>query len=146
MFKKIKITAINLNQRLPLADFVRLPQLTHLIQLISSFVQTAKPELDVSEKVDKNVQHKGSTRAGLGTPYLNNTPTLQTREVIQWGTRMKTQNVSKATAWTKTQEHIYLSIIQTSSKQAKNSYNTYQSHNSPYTSATEPQWAFPMQL
>ncbi len=54
------------------AHFVCLPYQTHLIQLISTFVETAKPELGVSDKGDiKNVQGRGACRTGLKTTSLH---------------------------------------------------------------------------
>ncbi len=48
-----------------------LPNQTHLSQLISSLVQTARPELGVSDKGDKqNMQGRGAWRRGLKTTGL----------------------------------------------------------------------------
>ncbi len=50
------------------AHFVCLPYQTHLIQLISSSVETARPELGVPDKGDiQNVQGRGACRTGLKT-------------------------------------------------------------------------------
>lgn len=49
--------------------FVCLPHLTHMIQLISSLVETTRPE--VSDKGDiQNVQCRGAPRTRLKTPGL----------------------------------------------------------------------------
>ncbi len=54
------------------AHFVCLPYQTHLIQLISSSVETARPELGVPDKGDiQNVQGRGACRTGLKTTVLD---------------------------------------------------------------------------
>ncbi len=51
-----------------------LPYLTHLFQLISSLVETAKPELGVSDKGDvQNMQCLGASRTVLKTSGLGHT-------------------------------------------------------------------------
>ncbi len=50
------------------AHFVCLPYQTHLIQLIR--VETARPELGVSDKETQNVQGRGACRTGLKTTGL----------------------------------------------------------------------------
>ncbi len=53
------------------AYFVSLPYQTHLIQLISSLVETARPELGVSDKGDiQIVQGRGACSTGLKTTVL----------------------------------------------------------------------------
>ncbi len=53
------------------AHFACLPYQTHLIQLICSLVETARPELGVSDKGDiQNVQGRGACRTGLKTTAL----------------------------------------------------------------------------
>ncbi len=53
------------------AHFVCLPYQTHLIQLISLLVESARPELGVSDKRDiQNVQGKGACMTGLKTTVL----------------------------------------------------------------------------
>ncbi len=63
----------NLSWRTPSpAHFVCLPYLTHLIQLISSLVETARHDLGVSDKGEiQNVQGYGSSRTGLGSTGLD---------------------------------------------------------------------------
>ncbi len=53
------------------AHFVCLPYQTHLIQLISSLIETARPELGVFDKGDiQNMQGRGACRTGLKTTAL----------------------------------------------------------------------------
>ncbi len=53
------------------AHFVCIPYQTHLIQFISLLVETARPELGVSDKGDiQNVQGRGACRTGLKTTGL----------------------------------------------------------------------------
>ncbi len=60
------------------AHFVCLPYQTHLIQLISSLAETARPELGVFEKGDiQNVQGRGACRTGLKTTDLIDQTALQ---------------------------------------------------------------------
>ncbi len=55
------------------AHFVCLPYQTHLIQLISSLVETARPELGVFDKGDiQNMQGRGACRTGLKTTAIEN--------------------------------------------------------------------------
>ncbi len=63
----------NLSWRHPCSShFVCLPHLTHPIQLISSLVETARPELGVSDKWDiQNVQSRGASRTGLKTTDID---------------------------------------------------------------------------
>ncbi len=63
----------NLSWRtLSTAHSVCLPHLTHMVPFISSFVETARPKLDVSGKGDiQNMQCWGSCRAGLKTHELD---------------------------------------------------------------------------
>ncbi len=53
------------------AHFVCLPYQTHLIQLISSLVETTSPESGVYDKGDiQNVQGRGACRTGLKTTAI----------------------------------------------------------------------------
>ncbi len=59
----------NLSWRTPSpAHFVCLPYLTHLIQLISSLVETARHKLGVSDEGD--IQNVQGSRTGLRTPVV----------------------------------------------------------------------------
>ncbi len=48
-----------------------LPHLTHLIQIISTLLETARPDLGVPNKRDiQNVQGRGASRTGLKTTAI----------------------------------------------------------------------------
>ncbi len=66
------------------AYFVCLPYQTHLIQLISSLVETARHELGVSDKGDiQNMQGRGACRTGLKTTVLDKSKLKQTNKQIR---------------------------------------------------------------
>ncbi len=79
------------------AHFARLPHLTHLIQIISSLVETERPDLGVSNKGDiQHVEGKRASRTGLKTTDLellfqtffiwsvHISPLIQTRLLFHW--------------------------------------------------------------